>query len=220
MSASSLKKSVIATAILASAFAGVTSTTAIAQPAQAPFSKDFAVQPAGEYVLDKTHASVVWRISHLGLSQYTARFDKMDGKVNYTPATASASKVEFTIDAKSINTGLAPFDKKLQGDVYFDAEKNPNITFKSTKIEAVTGQPGKFKMMGDMTLRGVTKPMSWDVTFNGGVYNRFAQAHAVGFSAKGVVKRSDWGMKELLPFIGDDVEVLVEVEFNNRNTAP
>lgn len=219
MFASSLKKTVVVAAMAACGIAALASTCVIAQPAQAPFSKDFSAQPSGEYVLDKSHASVTWRISHLGLSQYTARFDKMDGKVNYTPATATASRVEFTIDAKSINTGLAAFDKKLQGDVYFDAEKNPNITFKSTKIEPVAGQPGKFKMTGDMTLRGVTKPMHWDVTFNGGVYNRFAQAHAVGFSAKGVVKRSEWGMKELLPFIGDDVEVQVEVEFNNRNTA-
>ena len=214
MSSSILKSSIVAIAVIASSLA---TTNINAQAAQAAFSKDFSAQPAGEYVLDKSHASVTWRISHLGLSQYTARFDKMDGKINYTPATSSASKVEFTIDAKSINTGLAPFDKKLQASEYFDAEKNAVITFKSTKIDPIAG--GKFKMTGDLTLRGITKPMTWDVTFNGGVYNRFAQAHAVGFSAKGIVKRSDWGMKELLPFIGDDVEVQVEVEFNNRSTA-
>jgi polyisoprenoid-binding protein YceI len=208
-----IKKSSIVAVLSA---ATISASVAYAQ-AQAPFSKDFTAQPAGEYVLDKSHASVTWRISHLGLSQYTARFDKMDGKIQYTPATSTASKVEFTIDATSVNTGLAPFNKKLQAPEYFDAEKNPSITFKSTKIEPIAG--GKFKMIGDMTLRGVTKPMTWDVTFNGGVYNRFAQAHAVGFSAKGIVKRTDWGMKELVPMIGDDVEVIVEVEFNNRNTA-
>jgi len=206
-------KSTMVAAFVASAAMSVMSADVGAQ-AQAPFSKDFSVQPSGEYMLDKSHASVTWRLSHLGLSQYTARFDKMDGKINYTPATSSASTVEFTIDATSMNTGLAPFNKKLQAPEYFDAEKNPTITFKSTKIEPIAG--GKFKMTGDMTLRGVTKPMTWDVTFNGGVYNRFAQAHAVGFSAKGMVKRSDWGMKELIPVIGDDVEVLIEVEFNQR----
>jgi polyisoprenoid-binding protein YceI len=213
MFANLIKKSSIVAVL---SVAAVSASVAYAQ-AQAPFSKDFTAQPAGEYLLDKSHASVTWRVSHLGLSQYTARFDKMDGKIQYTPATSTASKVEFTIDATSINTGLAPFNKKLQASEYFDAEKNPSITFKSTKIEPIAG--GKFKMTGDMTLRGVTKPMTWDVTFNGGVYNRFAQAHAVGFSAKGIVKRTDWGMKELVPMIGDDVEVLVEVEFNNRSTA-
>lgn len=207
-----LKSSMVA-AFVTSAATLAMSVDANAQ-AQAAFSKDFSAQPAGEYLLDKSHVSVTWRISHLGLSQYTARFDKMDGKLNYTPATSTASKVEFSIDANSINTGLAPFNKKLQSPEYFDAEKNPTITFKSTKIEPIAG--GKFKMTGDLTLRGVSKPMTWDVTFNGGVYNSFAQAHAVGFSAKGMVKRSDWGMKELIPMIGDDVEVLIEVEFNRR----
>ena len=175
---------------------------------------DFNKQPAGDYMLDKAHASVTWRVSHLGLSLYTARFDKMDGKMKFTPATAAASNVEFTIDATSINTGLAPFNKKLQGVEFFDAEKNANITFKSTKIEAAGGN--KYKMSGDMTLRGVTKPLTWDVTFNGGLYNGYMQAHAVGFSAKGVVKRSDWGMKEYIGVVGDNVEVLIEVEFLQR----
>jgi polyisoprenoid-binding protein YceI len=205
-----LKKSFVAVGFVAAALAsGVT----VAQSG-APFSRDFAQQPAGEYTLDKGHASVTWRVSHLGLSQYTARFDKVDGKLNYASAQASASSVEFTIDTTSVNTGLAPFNKKLQGAAYFDSEKNPNITFKSTKIEAMPNN--KFRMTGDMTLRGITKPMSWDVTFNGGLFNNFAQAHAVGFSAKGTVKRTQWGMTELVPMIGDDVEVLVEVEFNRR----
>ena len=192
-----------------------TNLTAQAQSGPPKIEDDFSKQPMGEYVLDRGHASVTWRILHLGLSRYTARFDKMDGKLNFTPATASASRVEFTIDATSINTGLAPFNKKLQGPEYFDAEKNGSIVFKSSKIEFVSGN--NYKMSGEMALRGVTKPMTWDVTFNGGLYNSFAQAHAVGFSAKGFVKRSMWGMQEMMGVIGDDVEVFVEVEFLKRN---
>ncbi len=192
----------------------LTITSASAQTTGAPLSRDFGAHPAGEYVLDRAHASVIWRVSHLGLSQYTARFDKMQGKVSFTPATAAASSVEFSIDATSVNTGLAPFDKQLQGTDYFSAEKNPAITFKSTKMESVGGN--KYRMLGDVTLRGVTKPVSWEVTFNGGLYNSFAQAHALGFSAKGIVKRSEFGMTKYLNIVGDDVEVLVEVEFLNR----
>jgi polyisoprenoid-binding protein YceI len=217
MSNFSTRTSLVA-AVLAVAAIGSTSvsTSAIAQGAP-KVETAFDKQPAGEYILDRSHASVVWRIRHLGLSMYTARFDKMDGKLSFTPATASASRVEFSIDANSVNTGLAPFDKKLQGEPYFSVEKNPKITFKSTKIEAAGGN--KYRMTGDMTLRGVTKPMTWDVTFNGGLMNSFAQAHAVGFSARGTVKRSEWGMTELVPMIGDEVEVLVEVEFLNRPTT-
>jgi polyisoprenoid-binding protein YceI len=197
------------------AVVAISSLGALSVQAQAPkIERAYDKQPAGEYILDRAHASVIWRVSHLGLSNYSARFDKMDGKLNFTPATITQSNVEFSIDAASVNTGLAPFDKKLAGDVYFSAEKNPKITFKSNKIEP--SADGKFRMTGDLTLRGVTKPATWDVTFNGGLYNSFAQAHAIGFSAKTTLKRSQFGMTELVPVVGDDVEVLVEVEFLNR----
>lgn len=205
---------VAAVVLMSSALVGLVASTGATAQGAPKVETAFDKQPAGEYILDRSHASVVWRIRHLGLSMYTARFDKMDGKLSFAPASPSASRVEFSIDATSVNTGLAPFDKKLQGEPYFAAEKNPKITFKSTKIESAGGN--KYRMTGDMTLRGVTKPMTWDVTFNGGLMNSFAQAHAVGFSARGVVKRSEWGMTELQGPIGDDVEVLVEVEFLNR----
>lgn len=183
--------------------------------AQAPkIETDFSKQLAGEYVLDLAHASVTWRVTHFGLSHYTARFDKMAGKIQLAPGNAANSRAEFSIEAASVNTGLAPFNKKLMAPEFFDGEKNPQINFKSTKFEHVSGQA--YKLTGDMTLRGVTKPITWNVTFNGGLYNSYAQAQATGFSAKGVVKRSDWGMKEYAGIVGDDVEVIVEAEFNNR----
>lgn len=193
-------------------------TTSLHAGAQAPkLSKDFSQQPSGEYALDRSHASVTWRVMHLGLSQYTARFDKMDGKLDFRAGSPTSSSVEFSIEVPSVNTGLAPFNKKLMGAEWFDGEKHNAIKFKSSKFEAVGGD--RYKLTGEVTLRGVTKPMTWDVTFNGGLYNSWAQAHAVGFSAKGLIKRSEFGMKELLPMIGDDVEVLVEVEFNHRAKA-
>jgi polyisoprenoid-binding protein YceI len=210
----SILKSGVAVALIA--ISTSIPVNALAQGAP-KLERAFDKQPAGEYILDRAHASVVWRVSHMGLSMYSARFDKMDGKLNFTPATASASNVEFTIDATSINTGLGPFDKKLQGEAYFGAEKNPKITFKSSKIESLSGN--KYRLTGELTLRGVTKPMTWDATFNGGLYNSYAQAHGIGFSAKGTVKRSDWGMTELVGVVGDEVEVLVEVEFLNRSAA-
>jgi polyisoprenoid-binding protein YceI len=175
---------------------------------------DITKQPAGEYIVDKTHASVIWRVTHMGLSQYTARFDVMRGSINLNPAAMAASRVEFTIDAKSVNTGLAPFDKKLQGSDYLDADKNSTIAFKSSSIELGAGN--KFKLLGDLTFRGITKPINWDATFNGGQYSKFMQTQQLGFSAKGIVKRSNWDLKTYLDLIGDDVEVAIEVEFLHR----
>lgn len=195
----------------------VLTTIASAESRPSKIERNFSKLVAGEYQLDKTHASVTWRVSHLGLSLYTARFDKMDGKMSLMPEAPSASRVEFIIDAASISSGLMPFDKILRGTKYFDVEKNANIVFKSTKVDSVGDN--RFKVAGDLTLRGVTKPIIWDVTFNGGIYNGFAQAYAVGFSAKGLVKRSDWGMTEQIGVAGDEVEVLVEVEFLHRNAT-
>ncbi len=195
-------------------FAAVLALTGNALGQAPKIETDFSKQLAGEYVLDLAHASVVWRVTHFGLSNYTARFDKMEGKINLTPGSVGNSRAEFSIEAASVNTGLAPFNKKLMAPEFFDGEKNPRITFKSTKFEHVSGQA--YKLTGDMTLRGVTKPITWNVTFNGGLYNSYAQAQATGFSAKGIVKRSDWGMKEYAGIVGDDVEVIVETEFNNR----
>ncbi len=190
------------------------SQIAIAQASLPKLETDFAKQPAGEYIVDKAHASVIWRVSHMGLSHYTARFDAMRGSINLTPANITTSQVEFGIDAKSVNTGLAPFDKKLWGSDYFDAEKHGTITFKSSKIEALSNN--KFKLSGDLTFRGITKPMRWDATFNGGQYSKFMQTQQLGFSAKGVIKRSNWDLKTYLDLIGDDVEVTIEVEFLYR----
>jgi polyisoprenoid-binding protein YceI len=183
--------------------------------AELPLSKVFADQPAGEYTLDRAHASVVWRVAHMGLSRYTARFDKMDGKLDFRPGSAASSSVEFTIETPSVNTGLAPFNRQLMGADWFDGVKHPIIRFRSTKMEATGGN--MYRLTGDLTLRGTTKPVVWNVTFNGGLYNSLMQGHAVGFSARTTLKRSEWGMTKLVPMVADEVEVEVEVEFVNQN---
>ena len=190
------------------------SATSFAQSSLPKLETDISKQPAGEYIVDKAHASVTWKVAHMGLSQYTARFDIMRGTLNLAPAAFASSRVEFNIDAKSVNTGIVPFDRKLAGSDYFDADKNPTITFKSTSIEAVNGN--KFKLVGDLTFRGITKPISWDATFNGGQYSKFMQAHQIGFSVKGVVKRSTWDLKTYLDLIGDEVDIAIEVELLHR----
>jgi polyisoprenoid-binding protein YceI len=184
--------------------------------AAASLSQDAATQPAGIYVVDTKHVSVHWKISHLGLSNYTARFDKIDGELNFDPKDPSKSTVRITIDPKSVNTGLPDFDKKLAGEGYFDSAKNPSITFTSTSIEKTSDTTGK--ITGDLSLNGVTKPVTLDTVFNGGAFNQYAGGHALGFSAKTKIKRSDFGMTTLLPAVGDDVEILIEIEFLQKPT--
>lgn len=202
---------------------GAPATAAV--PATAPKSD----APAGEYALDKTHASVVFRVSHLGLSNYTARFTGLDGKLTFDPAAPERMSVRATIDPKSIETDFPlpepDFDGELAGPNWLDAGKHPAITFVSTRVEP-TG-PATARVTGDLTMRGVTKPVVLEATFNGGYagMDMDPAGSRIGFSAKGALKRSDFGVSYGIPAPGttmgvsDNVDVLIEAEFTRPRTA-
>lgn len=180
--------------------------------------------PAGLYVLDDSHASLTWKVSHLGLSNYTARFTKMTADLTFDPAAPENSALAVTVDPMSIRTdfpGAAEkdFDKELATDKsWFNAGEFPSIKFVSKKIERTGENTGK--LHGDLTLLGVTKPLTLDVTFNGAMIKKpFSEVAALGFSAHGVLKRSEWGFSTYVPTIGDDVELLIETEFHKAPTA-
>ncbi|MEL7048237.1 MAG: YceI family protein, partial [Pseudomonadota bacterium] len=145
------------TAIAIAAACVLTSTAVLAETAK-PAALDV---PAGTYKLDATHASLTWKVSHLGLSNYTARFSKFDATLDFDPAKMDQSKLTVTIDPKSIKTdyplaATKDFDKKLAEDPeYFNANAHPEITFVSTAVE-MTGEKTA-KVSGDLTLLGVTK---------------------------------------------------------------
>ena len=185
--------------------------------------------PAGEYTLDPAHTSVNFRVSHMGLSHYTARFTKVAGKVDYDPANPGAQTVEATIDAKSLQTNY-PEPQKLDFDAqvekeFLAASAHPTIAFKSTKVD-VTG-PRTARVTGDLTLNGVTKPVVLETAFNGGYKDSGMDplGARIGFSARGTIKRSDFGISYGLPApgttlgVGDEIEVAIESEFT-RKSAP
>jgi len=196
---------------------------AAAAPAAAQAPAD---APAGEYTMDPAHSSVNFRISHLGLSNYTARFTKLDGKLAFDPANPAAQSVTATIDAGSLQTNYPDpkaldFDSQIETE-FLQAGSFPQISFKSTKVEP-TG-PRTAKVTGDLTLHGVTRPVTLEATFNGG-YKAGAMdpmGARIGFSAKGSFKRSDFGLKTGLPApgttmgVGDEIEVAIESEFTKK----
>ena len=195
-------------------------TTAAPTAAQPP-----ADAPAGQYTLDPTHTRVTFRVSHIGLSHYTSRFTRADGKLSFDPAKPAAQSVTATIDARSIETDYPDptldFDALIQKE-FLDAATHPQITFKSTKVEP-TG-PRTARLIGDLTLKGVTKPVVLEATWNGG-YKPGSMDPAgarVGFSAHGTLKRSDFGITYGLPApgttmgVGDDIAVAIETEFTMK----
>ena len=176
--------------------------------------------PAGDYVLDGSHTSISFKVNHLGFSNYTAGFDKAEGRLSFDPANPAAMTVEATVDPLSLDLNAPPagFHAEMTGPMFFDAVKFPVITFRSTRIE-VTGADTA-KVTGDLTLHGVTRPVILETTFNGGWAPSAIDGARVGFSARTVLKRSDFGMGAGVPAPGttlgvsDAVEVSIETEFS------
>lgn len=182
--------------------------------AKGPFNE----MPAGEYTLDLAHASVVWKVSHLGLSDYVARFAEFDASIQYKPNDIEDSKIVASINPMSIQTAYPganekDFDKILATDeAWFNASTFTSINFTSTSIK-MTGEKTAV-MQGDLRFLGVSKPVSLDVVFNGAMSRQpFTGKPTLGFSATTSIKRSDWGMTKFVPNIGDEVNVMIEGEF-------
>jgi len=175
---------------------------------------DVAAAPEGAYVLDPAHASVNWSLSHAGLSFYTARFDDISGALDFNPNSPTSSQLDVRIDPKSVSTGDPEWDAKLATDgKYFDGNTYSEIRFVSTS--ATTSSANTGQVTGDLTLKGVTLPVTLDVTYNGAGKSFGNPGATLGFSAIGKINRSEWGMTTLTNFgIGDEVTLRIEVEFN------
>lgn len=204
-----LAPSLLKDAVLAGAL--LTASVTLPAMAQAQVATDPAAAPAGTWTLDKRHASLTMKVTHFGTSHYTFRFAQgaIDGSYAYDPAKPLDTKVSITIDATKVDTGLPDFDKEIGTDAkFFNGAQYPKITFVSTKVE-----PGK--LTGDLTFRGVTKPVTLDVKYNGFAKTPFG-SQIMGFSATGKIKRSDFGFSHLVPMVSDDVDLLIEAEFNPK----
>ncbi len=180
--------------------------------------------PPGTYHADPAHTRVMFSVNHLGFSHYTAFFTGFDATLAFDPASPEAMKLSATVDAGSVET-LYPdktydFNAVIAGKDLLDAAAFPTITFTSTAVK-LTG-PDAADVTGDFTLHGVTKPLTLAVTFNGGYAGHPMDAGArIGFSATGVINRSEYGMGYGVPApgttmgVGDAVTIRIETELLN-----
>lgn len=203
---------------------GSVAATALAAGALA---QDDLVAPAGAYSLDKNHASITWRVNHLGTSNYVARFDEFDAELTFDPDNPTESALSVTIDVTSLSLDFSnpdnpdsfydelmgyPTEENEEGDQrFFRATQFPTISFEATGME-VTGE-NTGTVTGDLSFMGQTHPLTLDVTYNGVRQGFGGGAPVIGFSGTTTVTRSEWGMDAAVPFIGDEVEVWVEAEF-------
>lgn len=175
-------------------------------------STDLSKATSGNYKLDKDHANILFNLSHLSFSHYFGRFNNMDGTLTFDANAPQNSKVNISVDVSSIDTNNATLEGELKSSQWFDTPKFPNATFSSTRIEKLSETTGK--VYGDLTLHGVTKPIVLDVTFNGAGTNPVkTDLVMLGFSGQTTIKRSDFGISQYIPMVGDEVTLTIEAEF-------
>tara|TARA_X000001036_G_scaffold279615_1_gene259722 strand:- start:159 stop:755 length:597 start_codon:yes stop_codon:yes gene_type:complete len=180
----------------------------------APFTAQAAVE---NYIIEKPHTQILFFANHLGFSHSLGKFTDHEGTLKFDTENPAQSSVEITIPTSSLTLNDEKWDAHLKNADFFNVEEHPNMTFKSTAIE-VTGEKTA-KITGDLTLLGVTKPVTLDTTFNHAGKHAFSGKYVAGFSATANIKRSEFGMKYGLPLIGDDVEIRLEVEAIRQEEA-
>lgn len=218
---------ILAAALIATALGVHNGLSKAAESAGPPATAPMSAPPAGTYKIDKAHASLVLRASHLGFSTYTTRFSRFDAELTFDPQNLAASKVMTTIDASSFEMDAAPqmcLDI-MKGPQMLDTAKFPQIIFKSEKVR-MTGAKS-MEISGTLTLHGVTRPIVLAATYNGGyagMPNMDPQAR-VGFSAHGSFKRSEFGITFGVPApgttmgVGDLIDFSIEAEFTGPPLA-
>lgn len=161
------------------------------------------------FVADSTHTFSRFSYSHFGYSTQLSRFNKNSGKVVFDKAAKTGS-VDITIDTKSVDTGYATFDEHIQGEDFLDTAKYPTAHFKSTKVVFEGDKP--VKVEGDLTLKGVTKPVTLTVTSFQAMPHPMLKKDAIGANAWTVVKRSEFNAGKYAPYVGDEVRIDVAIE--------
>ncbi|HET6430760.1 YceI family protein [Dyella sp.] len=171
----------------------------------------FAAQAAPvAYKLDPTHTMVLFSWNHFGFSNPTANLGIGEGTLIYDEANPAQSSVEVTLPLANLDTHVSALDEHLKKPDFFDAAKYPVVTFKSTRVEPLGGN--KFKVTGNLTVHGVTKPVVLDATLNKAGMQPMLKVPAVGFDATGTIKRSDFGVGAYVPNVSDEVQIRITTE--------
>jgi polyisoprenoid-binding protein YceI len=167
--------------------------------------------PVGDYRLDSQHATILFKVDHLGFSRLIGRVDRFDATLDFEPQEPQAAKLVAVIDPASIDLNLPAFEQDLRGSDWLDVARYPEARFESRTIAITGADTGT--VTGDLTLHGVSAPVTLDVTFNGGGTDLLTGAYRLGFAAQGTVMRSTFGLGAYAPAIGDEVLLEIHAEF-------
>lgn len=169
-----------------------------------------ALAAPSTYVIDASHTDVVASWNHLGFSNPVAHFGQVDGTIVYDPDNVAASSVEVTIPLAGLDSHVPKLDEHMRAADFFDAATYPEITFRSTRVEAAGD--GRLRVTGDLTVRDTTRPAVLDVTVNKVGEHPMAKRPAAGFDATTTLKRSDFGIGKMVPAVSDDITIRITTE--------
>ncbi len=162
------------------------------------------------YTLDTSHTSIEFYVNHLGFSNFQGEFQKFKGNIIFDQDNPQASSVDVRIYPHSIDTDVEALDNALESEQFFNAQAYPVIDFKSKSIRITGDKTGE--VIGDLTMHGVTKEIVLKTTLNKAAMHPMLKKPAVGFSAVGKIKRSDFGITRYIPAVGDEVTIRIETE--------
>ena len=175
-----------------------------------PFLMNAALAVPVRYSLDTTHSRIAFYVNHLGFSNALGELKMPAGSFAFDATDWSKSSIEARIAVKTLDLGDLDWNTHVLGTDFLSVDTYPWITFLSTSLEKTDAAQGK--LLGNLTIRGVTKPVALDLHLNKSGEHPMRRVQAVGFTATTTIKRSDFGIKAYLPLVGDDLDVRIEIE--------
>lgn len=214
-----MKKLLLAATVVASTALVAFNTTSKTENNSAPAATAADLSTAGTWALDAVHSNVKFTVSHLVISEVDGHFKMFDGKMTNAKNDFTDAKMEFTVDVASINTDNSMRDDHLKSDDFFNAAKFPKMKFVSKTFKKVSGN--KYELTGDMTIRDVTKPITFSVTYGGVVKDPYGNIKA-GFKAKSTINRKTYGLMWSAvteaggAVVGDDVDINLNIQLAKK----
>lgn len=176
-----------------------------------------AAAEAAEYQIDPEHAVVAFLVDHIGFARVLGSFGRVEGSFSFDESTGSLSDVRVTVATASVSSLHEERDEHLRSDDFLDSREYPQMIFTADTARRLGER--EFEIVGELTLLGISRPLTLEATWNkSGDYPIGRNAYAIGVSAKGVLRRSDFGMDYAIDngWVGDEVEIIIEIEAQRR----
>jgi polyisoprenoid-binding protein YceI len=173
--------------------------------------KEISALRPGNYQLDPDHTRVLFKVGHLGLSKFVGRFNKVDASLDFDPAKIGATRLDAQVETASIDVNNPNFEASLTSVFWLNSEKFPAAGFTTESVTQLGDN--RIQILGSLSFLGITKPLRLEAVFNGGAFNLLTGKYTLGFEARGRLKRSDFGLDNYIPAVGDEVELEIHAEF-------